>query len=130
MKPPFFHRRRKKVIGQSWGLGRFLFLVIFTVVFTALGLWQVNRQYDVIRTGYGIDKDLFEYRRMLEAEKRLTLLISAYKDPSALGSFAEDELGMRRPERDDELVVPSPRSGLVEPIAPEPSPEAPPTEAP
>ncbi|MFO0746471.1 MAG: cell division protein FtsL [Myxococcota bacterium] len=121
----FIPARRK--VGQSWGLGRFLFLVVFTVVFTGLGLWQVKRQYDVIKTGYSLDKDLFEYRRLLETEKRLSLLLAAYKDPTALQAFAEDDLGMRRPGRDDELVVPDPRA-MPTPTAPGPvpTPDAPP----
>jgi len=107
--------RRRMKVGQSWGLGRFLFLSVFTVVFTALGLWQVKRQYEVIATGYKLDKELFEYRRLLETDKRLSLLLAAYKDPSALAAFAEDELGMKRPGRDLELVVPDPGGPLAPP---------------
>ncbi|MCC6620684.1 MAG: cell division protein FtsL [Deltaproteobacteria bacterium] len=111
---------RRIKIGQSWGLGRFLFLIVFTVAFTALGLWQVKRQYEVIATGYKIDKELFEYRRLLETDKRLGLLLAAYKDPSALAAFAEDELGMKRPGRELELVVPDPAQGTVTPPLPAP----------
>ncbi|MBL8785334.1 MAG: cell division protein FtsL [Deltaproteobacteria bacterium] len=97
-------RRRK--IGQSWGLGPFLFLVLFTFGLASLGIWQVRRQYQVVAMGYEIDRDLFEYRRLLERQKRLTLLLSAYKDPTALQTFAEEDLGMRTPARDDELHIP------------------------
>ena len=76
-------------LGQSWGLGRFLLLIAFTVGFGALGIWQVRRQYEVVASGYSIDRNLFEYRRLLERQKRLTLLLSAYKDPTALRLFAE-----------------------------------------
>ena len=96
-------------IGQSWGLGRFIFLIAFTVVMTGLGIWQVRRQYDVVAQGYAIDRDLFEYRRLLERQKRLNLLLSSYKDPSALQVFAEEELGMRKAGREDVLFIPDPR---------------------
>ena len=96
-------------IGQSWGLGRFIFLIGFTVVMTGLGIWQVKRQYQVVEQGYAIDRDLFDYRRLLERQKRLNLLLSAYKDPSALQVFAEEELGMRRAGREDVLYIPDPR---------------------
>jgi hypothetical protein len=96
-------------IGQSWGLGRFILLIGFTVVMTGLGIWQVKRQYQVVEQGYAIDRNLFEYRRLLERQKRLNLLLSAYKDPSALQVFAEEELGMRRAGREDVLYIPDPR---------------------
>lgn len=96
-------------IGQSWGLGRFIFLIAFTFVMTGLGIWQVRRQYDVVAQGYAIDRDLFEYRRLLERQKRLNLLLSSYKDPSALQAFAEEELGMRKAGREDVLFIPDPR---------------------
>lgn len=96
-------------IGQSWGLGRFIFLIVFTVAMTSLGIWQVRRQYDVVAQGYAIDRDLFEYRRLLERQKRLNLMLSAYKDPSALMVFAEEELGMRKAGREDALFIPDPR---------------------
>lgn len=98
-----------KRLGQSWGLGRFLFLIAFTVGFSSLGIWQVRRQYDVIASGYAIDRDLFEYRRLLERQKRLNLLLSAYKDPTALRMFAEEDLGMSMPGREQELTIPDPR---------------------
>jgi hypothetical protein len=99
-------------IGQSWGLGRFIFLIVFTVVMTGLGIWQVRRQYEVVEQGYAIDRHLFEYRRLVERQKRLNLMLSAYKDPSALQVFAEEELGMRRPGRDDSLFIPDPRDTI------------------
>ena len=98
---------KRRRIGQSWGLGRLFMLVGFTVIFTGLALWQVRRKYDVIAAGYAIDRDLFEYRRSLEIQKRLGLLLAAYKDPSSLRVFAEEELGMQLPGRERELVVPS-----------------------
>lgn len=98
---------RRRRIGQSWGLGRFFLLVGFTVIFTGLALWQVRRKYDVIAAGYAIDRDLFEYRRSLEVQKRLALLLAAYKDPTSLKVFAEEELGMQMPGRERELVVPT-----------------------
>ncbi len=94
---------------QSWGLGRFIFLIAFTVVMTGLGIWQVRRQYEVVAQGYAIDRDLFEYRRLLERQKRLNLMLSAYKDPNALMVFAEEELGMRKAGREDALFIPDPR---------------------
>jgi len=100
-------------IGQSWGLGRFVFLIAFTVVMTGLGIWQVHRQYEVVEQGYAIDRHLFEYRRLLERQKRLNLLLSAYKDPSALQVFAEEELGMRRAGREDTLFIPDPRDATL-----------------
>lgn len=95
-------------LGQSWGLGRFILLITFTVGFAGLGLWQVKRQYEVIAQGYEIDRDLFEYRRLLERQKRLQLLLSAYEDPTALRIFAEEELGMNAPTRERELFIPDP----------------------
>lgn len=100
---------RRRRLGQSWGLGRFLFLIAFTVGFASLGIWQVRRQYEVIASGYAIDRDLFEYRRLLERQKRLSLLLSAYKDPTALRLFAEEDLGMIAPGREQELYIPDPR---------------------
>ncbi len=97
-------------VGQSWGLGRFIALIVFTVGTASLGIWQVRRQYEVIESGYALDRNLFEYRRLLERQKRLNLLLSAYKDPSALQVFAEEELGMRNPLREDELHIPDPRA--------------------
>jgi len=99
---------RTRRLGQSWGIGRFVFLIAFTVGFASLGVWQVHRQYDVIASGYAIDRDLFEYRRLLEKHKRLSLLLSAYKDPTALRIFAEEDLGMTAPGSTDELFVADP----------------------
>lgn len=106
MSAPAPRRRR---LGQSWGLGRFVLLIAFSIGFASLGIWQVRRQYEVIAQGYEIDRDLFEYRRLRERQKRLQLLLSAYKDPTALQIFAEEELGMRQPARDQELFIPDPR---------------------
>ena len=99
---------KRRRIGQSWGLGRFFFLILFTVGFASVGIWQVRRQYEVIARGYAVDRDLFEHRRLVERQKRLSLLLSAYKDPTALRSFAEEDLGMRMPSRDEELFIPEP----------------------
>jgi len=120
---------RRRRLGQSWGLGRFLLLIAFTVGFASLGIWQVRRQYEVIASGYAIDRDLFEYRRLLERQKRLSLLLSAYKDPTALRLFAEEDLGMMAPGREQELYIPDPRE--AQPIVPtrptSPDPLQPPT---
>ena len=117
-------------IGQSWGVGRFFFLILFTVAFTALGIFQVRRQYDVISRGYVVDRELFEYRRELETQKRLSLLLAAYKDPNTLRDFAERELGMRPPERENELFVPGSGSAAPRPLAhpPVPTRSAPPSQ--
>lgn len=115
--------RPRRRLGQSWGLGRFLFLIAFTIGFSSLGIWQVRRQYDVIASGYAVDRDLFEYRRLLERHKRLSLLLSAYKDPTALRIFAEEDLGMSAPGRERELFIPDPND--AQPIVPE-APGAPP----
>jgi len=109
MSAPDLKIQRRRRLGQSWGLGRFLFLIAFTVGFASLGIWQVRRQYEVIASGYAIDRDLFEYRRLLERQKRLNLLLSAYKDPTALRLFAEEDLGMSAPGREQELYIPDPR---------------------
>ena len=100
---------KRRRIGQSWGLGRFFFLILFTVGFASVGIWQVRRQYEVIARGYAVDRDLFEHRRLVERQKRLALLLSAYKDPTALRDFAEEDLGMRMPSRDEELFIPDPQ---------------------
>lgn len=90
-----------------WGLGRIVALVGFTVIMTALGIYQVRRQYDLIQLGYAIDRDLFDYRRELEIKKRLSLSLSSYKDPMAVRAFAEDALGMKVPSPEHELRVPA-----------------------
>jgi hypothetical protein len=93
-------------IRHGRGLGRFGLLVAFTVVMTALGLYQVNRQYEVIARGYKVDQELFEYRRQMETKKRLTLLLSAHMDPTTLHAVAVEELGMAQPDVDHERFVP------------------------
>lgn len=118
--------RVRRPLGQSWGLGRILFLIAFTIGFASLGIWQVRRQYDVIASGYAIDRDLFEYRRLLERHKRLSLLLSAYKDPTALRIFAEEDLGMSAPGRERELFIPDPNDAA--PLAPD-APLTPPSES-
>jgi hypothetical protein len=118
----------KRRIGQSWGLGRFLFLIAFTVGLASLGIWQVHRQYQVIAGGYAVDRDLFEVRRLLERQKRLSLLLAAYKDPTALRIFAEEELGMSAPPRDAELFSPDPHEAALS--GARPTPDAPGAAAP
>ncbi|MFT7581250.1 MAG: cell division protein FtsL [Myxococcota bacterium] len=90
------------------GVGRFLVLVAFTVGMTGLGLYKVHSQYEVIQVGYSLDRELFEHRRLFEAQKRLNLMLSAYKDPAAVRAFAEDELEMTVPGPTHELHVPNP----------------------
>ncbi|TNF35399.1 MAG: hypothetical protein EP329_06230 [Deltaproteobacteria bacterium] len=89
-----------------WGVGRLLVLIAFTVVMTGAGIYQVHKHYQLIKVGYALDQDLFEYRRLTEAKKRLQLQLSAYKDPIAVRAFAEDELGMKVPGPEDELHIP------------------------
>lgn len=110
MSAPTPRRRR---LAQSWGLGRFVLLIAVSIGFASLGIWQVGRQYEVVAQGYEIDRDLFEYRRLRERQKRLQLLLSAYKDPTALQVFAEEELGMSMPSRDQELFIPDPRDAAA-----------------
>lgn len=93
-------------IRRTFGLGRFGLLVGFTVVMTALGLYQVRSQYDVIAKGYQVDNSLFEYRRQMETRKRLSLLLSAHMDPATLHAVAIEELGMARPDVEHERYVP------------------------
>lgn len=120
---------KKRRISQSWGLGRFVFLIVFTVLFTGLGLWQVNRQYTVIERGYRVDRELSDFRREFETRKRLSLLLSAHKDPNTLRAVALEELGMTLPDRDHELHVPGPAhrpSPIPAPVsADDPMPTAP-----
>ncbi len=101
-------RRQRRRVRLGYGVGRMLALITFTVMMTVLGLYQVNRRYEVVQVGYAIDRDLAEYRRLLEANKRLHLTLSAYKDPMAVRAFAEDALEMRLPGAQDELVIPPP----------------------
>lgn len=116
-------------IGQSLGIWRFLGLLAAAIGLTGVGIWQVERHYEIIARGYQIDRDLFEYRRTLEREKRLELMISAYQDPTALQVFAEEELGMHAPSIDDELLIPDPRASeplkVRKPSAPPPAPSLP-----
>jgi len=92
---------------QSWGVGRLVFLIGFTALFTGLGIYQVNRQYDVVARGYRVDRELFDVRMELETRKRLSLLLSAHRNPNTLRTVALEELGMELPSRDSELFVPS-----------------------
>ncbi len=106
---------RRRLVSQSWGLGRIAFLIGFTVLFTGLGIWQVRRQY----------AELFEVRRELETKKRLSLLLSAHRNPATLRTVALEELGMTLPDRDSELHVPTAVRAPA-PTDPNPlSPEAP-----
>ena len=99
---------KRQRVRQSLGLGRFVFLIGFTVLFTGLGIWQVSRQYAVIERGYRVDRELADVRREFETRKRLSLLLSAHKDPNTLRAVALEELGMALPDRDSELHVPGP----------------------
>ncbi|PIE17429.1 MAG: hypothetical protein CSA66_05850 [Proteobacteria bacterium] len=101
-------RRQPRRARLRFGVGRLLVLISLTVVVTALGLYQVHSRYEVVQVGYTIHQDLVEHRRLLEANKRLRLTLSAYKDPMAVRAFAEDALEMHPPGSQDELVIPAP----------------------
>ncbi len=89
------------------GLGRFLGLVLVTLVATAAGVWQVHARYETVRLGYAIDESRFEARRLLERTKRLELSLATWKDPERVRRLASDRLGMRVAAPSDELVIPS-----------------------
>jgi cell division protein FtsL len=93
-------------IRHGRGLGRFGLLIAFTVVMTAIGVYQVRQQYEVVARGYKVDQELFEYRRQMETKKRLSLLLSAHMDPTTLHAVAVEELGMAHPDVDHERFVP------------------------
>lgn len=114
---PGFPRRRRG--GLTWGVGRFIALVAFTVVMTGAGIYQVYSHYQVVKLGYVLDQDLFDYRRRMERHKRLKLSIASYKHPTSVGVFAVDELGMRPPGPRDELTVPNPAHAVPQ-LLPEP----------
>lgn len=107
--------RHQRAPRLRWGVGRLLALIAFTVVMTGLGIYQVHKHYQLIRVGYSLDQDLFDYRRLTEAKKRLELALSAYKDPLAVRAFAEDELGMKVPGPEDELHIPRAEEGPPRP---------------
>lgn len=88
------------------GLGALLTVLTFTVATTAVGIYTVHRQYEVVKMGYAIDQRLFEYRRALEANKRLRLSLGSYKHPTSVAAFADETLDMRQPTNTDELIVP------------------------
>lgn len=92
---------------QRSGLGRFLFVMVFVALTTGFGIWQVHRQYNVISKGFGLDQALFEHHRLLERQKRLELLMASQDNPLTFEEFAEKELKMKRPERDNTLFVPA-----------------------
>ena len=99
-------KRRRK--GLRWGLGRFVALVIVTIALSAVGIYQVHENYRVVRMGYVLDQDLFEYRRQHERNKRLKLSIASLKHPASAQRYAREELGMHVPTAHDEFVVPTP----------------------
>jgi len=101
-------KRRKRRSGLSLGIGHLILVLGFTVATTGAGIYTVFSQYQVVKMGYAIDQELFEYRRALEANKRLRLSISSYKHPSAVQAFADEALDMRQPSNADELIVPDP----------------------
>jgi hypothetical protein len=46
-------------------------VIVLTMLTTGIGIYLVYSQYQVVRMGYVIDKDLLEYRREMEIKKRL-----------------------------------------------------------
>jgi hypothetical protein len=94
-----------KRVRISWRFGRIVALIMVTAAAAAAGIYQVNERYAVVQLGYQLDNDHFEYRRLLETNKRLRLSISSYEDPQTIKEMGE-YLGMRPAERRDELVVP------------------------
>lgn len=113
LEPAAPRKRRRRRSGLRLGLGQLLLVLGFTVATTAAGVYTVYSQYQVVKLGYALDQQLFDYRRELEASKRLNLSISSYKHPSAVRAFADEALDMRQPSNADELIVPAP------PVAPE-----------
>ena len=107
-------KKRRRRSRLSLGIGTLLLVLGFTVATTAAGIYTVFSQYQVVKMGYAIDQELFEFRRALEANKRLRLSISSYKHPSAVNAFADEALDMRQPSNADELIVPQPED--LEPV--------------
>ncbi len=93
-------------IRLSHGFGRMLMVIILTFITTSVGLYLVYSQYQVVRMGYVIDQDLFEYRREMETRKRLQLSIASYKHPEMVPVFAKNHLNMRPPTLNEEFVIP------------------------
>ncbi len=104
-----------------FGVGRLLLLVGFTVFVAGLGVYQVYAQYQVVTVAYVLDHDRLEHQRLSEIEKRLSLSLSTYKDPTAVRTFAESELDMRVPTSRDEFHVPG-----DDVVRPRPGPSPPP----
>ena len=97
---------KQKPVEISWRFGRVVALIMVAAVAAAVGIHQVNERYAVIQLGYQLDNDHFEYRRLLETNKRLRLSISSYEDPHTVQVIAKEHLGMEPAQRRDELVVP------------------------
>ncbi len=94
----------------SFGFGRMLMVIVLTVLTTSVGIYLVYSQYQVVRMGYVIDQDLFDYRREMETRKRLQLSIAGYKHPEMVPAFAKNHLDMRPPTLNEELVIPDSKS--------------------
>jgi len=92
----------------TWGIGRLLAVLAFTVASSGTGLYLVHSNYQVVRAGYLLDQELFQYRRELEIKRRLQLELALRKDPQTVPERVQSELGMRRPGPADELLVPTP----------------------
>lgn len=109
--------RRAQPLRIGWKLGRFIALVLVMVGVTVAGIYQVHARYELVRLGYALDSDRFEHRRLLETQKRLRLSLATYKDPEAVRVLAEQRLGMRVAEQQDEFQVPddSPTHSAGEP---------------
>ena len=88
------------------GFGPMAMLIALTVVTTTVGIYLVYSQYQVVRMGYVIDQDLFEYRREMEIRKRLQLSIASFKHPQTVPEFAKTHLNMRPPTLNQEFVIP------------------------
>ena len=90
------------------GFGSLLMVIVLTMLTTGIGIYLVYSQYQVVRMGYVIDKDLLEYRREMEIKKRLQLSIASYKHPQAVPVFAQKHLQMKAPSHHDEFIIPDP----------------------
>lgn len=114
-------RAKRKGPRLQLGMGRLFSVLVFTVALTALGIYQVSAQHDVIRMGYLLDQELFTYRRLQEVRKRLDLAAASHKHPAAVTDYAADKLEMREPSNRDQFVVPveEPPGHEPEDVAPE-----------
>jgi hypothetical protein len=108
-------RRRRRL---TFGVGRLLAVLAFTVVASTAGLYLVYQNYQVVRAGYLLDQELFRYRRELEIGRRLELQLALVKGRGEVTEKLKKELDMRRPTPADELLVPSPDPEKVTTAAP------------